>query len=210
MTYPLIFCVIVHGWDYRRYIQSQLALPISLKKDWRGAPFPRSLFDLNLPIELRQHQEKLAHEELAYTLAKIESNFSNFSAWHQRSLLLPALWSSHRLDNKQLREKKDNEFELIIQAIFVEPDDQSVWTYHDWLVSLEPSLDILNREIASIRDLLDLEPSSRLCLQSLANYLSQRATKEDLKEAESILSRLTVIDADRKERYIDEKMTMKA
>lgn len=165
--------------------------------------------DSDLPIELRKFQEKLANDELAYTLAKIESNFSNFSAWHQRSLLLPAIWSSQNLNKQQLRSKRDDEFELIRQAIFVDPDDQSVWTYHDWLISLDPSLDVLDREISSIRELLELEPDSRWCMQSLANYLTQRSKDKDLQEAETLLGRLIEIDADRKERYADEKKTLK-
>ncbi|PWN36867.1 protein prenylyltransferase [Meira miltonrushii] len=199
-----------HGWDYRRYIQSQLALPVSLRKDYNGAPFPRSLLDADLPTELRKYQEKLANDELAYTLAKIESNFSNFSAWHQRSLLLPAIWSSQHLSEQQLRAKRDEEFELIRQAMFVDPDDQSVWTYHDWLINLDPALDVLDREIESIGELLELEPDSRWCMQSLANYLTQRRKEGDLQEAETLLGRLMVIDADRKERYADEQRTLKA
>ena len=45
----------VQAWDYRRYVLASY-------------PNPRSTSD-----------------ELAYTKKKIESNFSNFSAWHQRS-----------------------------------------------------------------------------------------------------------------------------
>lgn len=200
----------VHGWDYRRYIQSQLALPISLSRDYNGAPFPRSLLDADLPSELRKYQEKLANDELAYTLAKIESNFSNFSAWHQRSLLLPAIWSSQHLNEQLLRSKRDDEFELIRQAMYVDPEDQSVWTYHDWLINLDPALDVLDREIDSIRELLELEPESRWCMQSLANYLTQRSKEGDTEEADALLGRLMVIDADRKQRYADEKTDMKA
>lgn len=207
-SYPAFFTV--HGWDYRRYIQSQLALPVSLRKEYNGPPFPRSLLDADLPTELRKYQERLVNDELAYTLSKIESNFSNFSAWHQRSLLLPAIWSSQRLNEQQLRSKRDEEFELIRQAMFVDPDDQSVWTYHDWLINLDPALDVLDREIGSIRELLEIEPDSRWCMQALANYLTQRSKEGDLKEAESLLGRLMVIDVDRKERYADEKRTLKA
>jgi geranylgeranyl transferase type-2 subunit alpha len=124
----------VHGWNYRRYILTQLALPKTMHcKD--VLPFPNSLTS-SLPEQLKSNQLKMAEEELAYTLSKIESNFSNFSAWHHRSLLLEPIWTAKSLDEAQRKKERDEEFELVRQAMFVDPDDQSVWTYHSWLIGL--------------------------------------------------------------------------
>ncbi len=42
---------------------------------------------------------------MAYTTRKIESNFSNFSAWHQRSKLLTALWEKGEMTDPSVKDK---------------------------------------------------------------------------------------------------------
>ena len=56
-----------HGWDYRRYILQQ-------------APH------ISSPLE-----------EFQYTQSKIQQNFSNYSAWHYRSKLLPIVFPGNHL-----------------------------------------------------------------------------------------------------------------
>jgi geranylgeranyl transferase type-2 subunit alpha len=90
--------------------------------------------------------------ELLYTNRKIEANFSNFSAWHQRSKVLTILWDGREhLSNKSREDGEQvmwlifpsasldlvllsQEFELVRNAMFTDPNDQSVWMYHRWLV----------------------------------------------------------------------------
>jgi Protein prenyltransferase alpha subunit repeat len=59
---------LVIAWDYRRYVLE------------------------SMPV---RRPEKT---ELAYTTKKIEANFSNFSAWHQRTKVLSSLWASGEVD----------------------------------------------------------------------------------------------------------------
>jgi hypothetical protein len=54
---------VVMAWDYRRYVLA------SLPPDPPG----------------KSSQSRTPATELAFTTKKIEANFSNFSAWHQRS-----------------------------------------------------------------------------------------------------------------------------
>jgi geranylgeranyl transferase type-2 subunit alpha len=70
-----ITLLIVHAWDYRRYILAEI-------------PNPRP-----------------EAAELAYTARKIEANFSNFSAWHQRSQTLTSLWDKGVLDKAKSLEE---------------------------------------------------------------------------------------------------------
>ena len=43
--------------------------------------------------------------DLAFTKRKIESNISNFSAWHQRSKTLTKLWDAGKLDKAKSLEE---------------------------------------------------------------------------------------------------------
>ena len=54
---------------------------------------------------------------------KVESNFSNYSAWHYRTKLIPTLCASPAALQGQIAE----EFDSVQQAVFTEPDDQSAW-----------------------------------------------------------------------------------
>ncbi|XVE95174.1 hypothetical protein REPUB_Repub02eG0073400 [Reevesia pubescens] len=80
--------------------------------------------------ELMKRSEQ---DELKYTEDMIYTNFSNYSAWHNRSVLLSAL-----LQKKEGFLSKENilpeEYEFIHNAIFTDPDDQSGWFYHLWLL----------------------------------------------------------------------------
>jgi geranylgeranyl transferase type-2 subunit alpha len=61
----------VHAWDYRRYVLE-------------------SLVTTHSPAQ-----------ELAYTTRKIELNFSNFSAWHQRSKVYTDMWERDIVEQKR-------------------------------------------------------------------------------------------------------------
>ncbi|KAH8108138.1 rab-protein geranylgeranyltransferase [Cristinia sonorae] len=149
--------------------------------------------------------------ELAYTTRKIEANFSNFSAWHQRSKVLNTLWEEGKLDEKT---SKQSEFELVQNAMYTDPDDQSVWIYHAWLIGTGEDASLLHREIASIQELLDEQPDSKWCMESLVRYkrlllrkhrpsLSVVEGEQLLQDCSALLAKLAETDRLRRQRYLD-------
>jgi len=144
--------------------------------------------------------------ELVYTTKKIEANFSNFSAWHQRSKILASLWTQGRLDEDKSREE---EFELLRNAMYTDPNDQSVWMYHRWLVGTGASKGLLMREIAAIQELLQEQPDSKWCLESIVHYqrllLKNWFCDIDVEQVTenciSLLKHLAALDPMRKMRY---------
>lgn len=133
-------------------------------------------------------------EELNYTQSKIESNFSNFSAWHYRTKTLAAIWEENNSSPEDIKKAKDKEFELVTQALWTDPGDQSGWLYHSWLIgqsmlidcisgirtdaSTEPPIDVLQRELKNIQDLYDMEPDSKCALLPGNNCLTDRTDSD--------------------------------
>nr|CCA16035.1 geranylgeranyl transferase type2 subunit alpha putat [Albugo laibachii Nc14] len=114
-----------------------------------------------------------AEEELQFSTIKIEQNFSNYSALHHRSISLPV-----PLTKDIILE----EINLVQQAVFTEPDDQSVWFYYRWLI--QNAVDLENNETVSescqlhsfihsqitwVRELYVMEASAKWVIVTLAD-----------------------------------------
>lgn len=73
-----------------------------------------------------------AQSEFDFTTTKIHQNFSNYSAWHNRSTLLGKL--AEDMSTEEREAIVDNEFDLVKNAIYTDPEDQSAWLYELWLI----------------------------------------------------------------------------
>ena len=127
-----------HCWCYRRFVTSKLAAVMGQEGDL-----------------------VLAKDELEFARKKIEENFSNYSAWHHRSKLLPVVF----VDKEALRTALDDEFKFVQNAFFTEPSDQSAWIYHQWLVATYPGTPdqrhlMLQREVKRVDEVLQLADST--------------------------------------------------
>ncbi|KAI9011164.1 hypothetical protein BC832DRAFT_549872 [Gaertneriomyces semiglobifer] len=151
-----------------------------------------------------QSGKRTAQDEFSYTTTKIRQNFSNYSAWHLRSKVLLAAFGDNA---EELEAVIKAEFELVRNALFTEPEDQSGWLYHRWLLSLR--VDDFARwkgELESIKELLEEEPDAKWALGTAVHillHLFKHGQCERTMEAEiqRILDRLTALDPDRKMYY---------
>jgi geranylgeranyl transferase type-2 subunit alpha len=148
----------------------------------------------NMPTQLErtctaeqlQQLQALVDSEWNFTTTKINANFSNGSAFHYRSKLL-----HYRLVDVE------PELELIHNAIFTEPDDQTAWWYLEYLLPLlSPSQ--LEDEKALLQELVADHPSKWVWL-GLYNVLSKTEGQQDA--VLDCLGHLIDLDVDRKARY---------
>ncbi|KAM7514958.1 hypothetical protein LguiA_004541 [Lonicera macranthoides] len=80
-------------------------------------------------------------EELKVTTDMINDNFSNYSAWHNRSVLLSHLLKERAQGYYPKENVLTEEYEFVRNALFTDPDDQSGWFYHLWLLDQTVKLD---------------------------------------------------------------------
>eukprot|EP00762_Andalucia_godoyi_P007439 ANDGO_07818.mRNA.1 Geranylgeranyl transferase type-2 subunit alpha len=117
-------------WHHRRWVIARL----SQLGDLEVIPREIGLCDKLLKADDRNfhvwnHRRTYAPLDAAFARAKINSNFSNYSAWHQRALCI-----QHGVE----RVTYAGEVELLQNAWFTEPKDQAAWVYHLFLLRSLP------------------------------------------------------------------------
>ncbi|KAJ8614242.1 hypothetical protein CTAYLR_001181 [Chrysophaeum taylorii] len=189
-------------WNYRRELEANEELeltaaclrknpksyPTWFHREWAvrrmGAEVARK--ELSLCAELlnvdernfhcwnyRRVMSELVGEDAAdFAREKLESNFSNYSAFHELAASLP-----QKLDADRARQELD----LVAQAIFTDPDDQSAWWYAECILSRTDDGAVLRAQADALRDLRELEPKAKwpaIALLRVLARLSDRWTPE--------------------------------
>lgn len=190
-----------HAWGYRRYVVGNLESPALQGKS-------------------------MAEDEFAYTKKMIEADLSNFSAWHNRSQLILRVLDERNADDATRRKFLDDELELVREALNVGPEDQSLWYYHQFLVSqiadhqgrattMAPALTLsdrsnyLRREIDEIKDLLSDYQDVKWIYEALLEYslalgrLEQDKPRESGGDAQVWLEKVRALDPMRRGRWAD-------
>mmetsp|Transcript_4359 Transcript_4359/g.7301 ORF Transcript_4359/g.7301 Transcript_4359/m.7301 type:complete len:337 (-) Transcript_4359:24-1034(-) len=136
----------------------------------------------------------LLESEFDFTTKKIEQNFSNGSAFHYRSKLLPHI--------SKEKFSLDDELELVHNAVFTEPDDQTAWWYLDFLLETYKDVIDLESEKTMLEELVEAEGGqTKWGLLGLYQVLARMEDQQE--QRRDILASLKTIDPDRSARYED-------
>ncbi|KAJ6090400.1 hypothetical protein N7486_009215 [Penicillium sp. IBT 16267x] len=195
-----------HGWGYRRLIVETLK-------------------QLGSPDEAMNMTQK----EFEYAKKMIGANLSNFSAWHYRTKLIQRLLDEQSATDDERKIMLDEELSLIHQAL-IDPYDQSVWFYHQNLLSvfdpatagrtMAPNLTsseriaYLRQEIENIQEIIDGAEDCKYIYQALieCTVLVSKVTgsleEEDRDQILSWLSELKQLDPLRQRRWLDFEQTL--
>ncbi|OTA51959.1 protein prenylyltransferase [Hypoxylon sp. EC38] len=169
-----------HAWGYRRYVVAALESPLLGGRS-------------------------MVEDEFAYTTKMIFADLSNFSAWHNRSQLILRLLEERGADDTARKAFLEEELNIIQEALNVGPEDQSLWYYHQYMISqivnyidkptIAPALTVAERvayvskEIEWIKDLVEDYTDTKwiyealleytIALKSLAKHGSEHVQTED-------------------------------
>ncbi|KAF9601422.1 hypothetical protein IFM89_019855 [Coptis chinensis] len=125
------------AWHHRKWIVSKgyssFDREFGLLDKFQKAD-PRNFHAWNYRRFVAELKNVPEEEELKYTTDMINNNFSNYSAWHHRSVILSKLLKQQARGFTSKENIMTEEYELVHQALFTEPADQSGWFYHLWLL----------------------------------------------------------------------------
>ncbi|KAJ5545027.1 hypothetical protein N7535_006585 [Penicillium sp. DV-2018c] len=195
-----------HGWGYRRFVVETL-------KELGNA----------------EEATSMTQKEFEYAKKMIGANLSNFSAWHYRTKLIQSLLDEQSASDNDRKRMLDEELSLIHQA-FIDPYDQSLWFYHQNLMSVfDPSmaertmapnlssfdrLEYIRNEIEEIKDMMEGAEDCKYIYQALiectllASKVEGSLSSEDRDQILSWLSELKKLDPLRQGRWLDFEKTL--
>jgi geranylgeranyl transferase type-2 subunit alpha len=196
-----------HGWNYRRFIVSLLLGDHPDDTNDNAEAFDASQIvvthkHVRAPATAERRHEIL-QAEWDFTKQKIQDNFSNYSAIHYRTRLLP--WKLQTTSD--IETLLMEEWSMIMNAVFTEPDDQTAWWYAQYLLQNGPRNEafypalIRTQVVEPLRELLPEAPESKwvpLGLYLLLDAFPDPSTRE---ERQQCLETLRLIDTDRNRRY---------
>ena len=168
-----------HAWNYRRFVVDKIT------RYYFNGEHDR-MNEEEVADDVIENRTR--EEEAKYAREKISKNFSNYSAWHHRSVHFEQLdddknqaavttETSSSSSPTRFQAVLDAEFELVSQAFFTEPEDQSAWMYHRWLLSQLDAyssssssssssknaykIQTLQRELDRITEVSEMEPTCK-------------------------------------------------
>ncbi|KAF8599582.1 rab-protein geranylgeranyltransferase [Ceratobasidium sp. AG-I] len=220
-------------WNHRRWcLQNIPDGPDSAEKSWKSITWAREMAIVEKMLDrdarnfhawnyrryalasMPESDRRSPQSELAYTTRKIEQNFSNFSAWHQRTKVFGTIWQEHP---EAEAEAKPEEFEFVRNALWTDPGDQSAWLYHRWLIGQGDNVETLRSEVAAIEELVEeVGTDSKWPLQALVHYKTLLAGHDPaakstlLQQCKSITEQLIQVDPKRRQMYQDQLLTLQA
>lgn len=135
--------------------------------------------------------------EYDFTTLMIYKNFSNYSAWHRRTLLLPRMEVKGIIDGNGVKLAIESDLKLIKSAYFTEPADQSAWFYLRWILDFATKRGSDNdnwyqRAFDDLEELLDIEPDEPLAL-SMWVHLARKLNHPNT-NIRPVLEKLQLID----------------
>lgn len=133
------------AWHHRKWVlskgHSSVDNEMRLLNGFQKAD-PRNFHAWNYRRFVAALMKRSDEDELKYTEEVIGANFSNYSAWHNRSVLLSDLLKRKAEGYFPKEKVLEEEFEHVHNAIFTDPDDQSGWFYHHWLIDQTVRTDV--------------------------------------------------------------------